>query len=100
MRGAADPPFVKWLWRYEDGPLDWQKVMDAAGQSDIVITAPHYAGEVRNNEDLDNRHNAEFAEKLSQDPRFQGPVRLEMGRFEPVEMDVFLKKTLVCPAEQ
>src|ERR1019366_1662947 len=52
---------VTWLWRYEDGPLDWQKVMAAAGQSDIVITAPHYVGEVKYKENLDNQYNAEFA---------------------------------------
>ena len=69
---------MTWLWRYEDGPLDWQKVMDATGKSDIVLTAPHYVGEVRNKEDLDNQHNAEFAARLSADPFFRGPIRLEM----------------------
>jgi 4-amino-4-deoxy-L-arabinose transferase-like glycosyltransferase len=93
-------PNVTWLWRYEDGPLDWRKVMNSVEQSDIVLTAPHYIGEVRNKEDLDNQHNAEFADRLSLDPRFRGPIRLEMGRFEPVEVMVFLKKTLVCHPTQ
>ena len=97
---VLDLPDVNWLWRYEDGPLDWQKVMDAVGKSDIVLTAPQYIGEVRNKEDLDNQYNAELAERLSRDPRFRGPIRLEMGRFEPVEVTVFLKKTLVCPSGQ
>lgn len=95
-----DMPDVAWLWRYEDGNLDWQKVMDSAGQSDVVLTAPHYIGEVPNKEDLDNQHNAEFADRLSRDPRFRGPIRVEMGRFEPVEIDLFLKKTVVCRAGQ
>jgi 4-amino-4-deoxy-L-arabinose transferase-like glycosyltransferase len=99
-RATFDLPNVKWLWRYEDGPLDWQKVMDSAGQSDIVITAPHYPGEVRYKEDIDNRYNAEFEGRLSKDPRFQGPIRLEMGRFEPVEVDLFLKKSLGCQSGQ
>jgi len=99
-RNPLNPPNVKWLWRYEDGPLDWQKVMDAAGQSEIVITAPRYTGEAKNKEDLDNQHNAEFAERLAQDSRFQKPIRLEMGRFEPVEVDVFLKENLVCSSAQ
>jgi hypothetical protein len=30
-------PDVIWLWRYEDGLGDWQKVMDAADQNDIVL---------------------------------------------------------------
>jgi 4-amino-4-deoxy-L-arabinose transferase-like glycosyltransferase len=93
-----ESPDVTWLWRYEDGPLDWQKVIDATGNSDIVLTAPHYVGEARNKEDLDNQYNAEFAARLSADPLFRGPIRLEMGRFEPVEVWVFLKKGLVCQA--
>jgi hypothetical protein len=55
---------------------------------------------LKNKEDLDNQYNAEFASRLSQDPRFRGPIRLEMGRFEPVEVDVFLKKSLVCQSGQ
>jgi hypothetical protein len=97
---TLDYPEVTWLWRYEDGPLDWRKVMDSADRSDMVLTAPDYIGEVKNEEDLDNRYNAEFAGRLSLDSRFRGPIRLEMGRFEPVEMDVFLSKALVCHAGQ
>jgi hypothetical protein len=92
-------PEVTWLWRYEDGTLDWQKTIDAAAQSDIVLTAPHYTGEAIINENLDNQHNAEFADRLSRDPRFRGPIRIEMGRFEPVELDLFLKNTLVCRSD-
>jgi hypothetical protein len=90
------PPGVTWLWRYEDGPLDWQKVMYAADQNDVVITAPGFVGEAKIKEDLDNQHNAEFADRLSRDPQFRAPIRLEMGRFEPVEVLVFVKSTLVC----
>jgi 4-amino-4-deoxy-L-arabinose transferase-like glycosyltransferase len=97
---ATNPPYVKWLWRYEYGPLDWQKVMEAADQSDLAITAPAYMGEAGNMEDQDNQHNAEFAARLSQDPHFQKPIRLEMGRFEKFEVDVFLNKNLVCPSAQ
>lgn len=96
---AFDYPDVKWLWRYEDGPVDWQKVMDAAGQSDIVLTAPHYTG-VAPEDNLYNQHNAELADRLSRDPHFQGPIHLEMGRFTPVEVEVFVKTTLVCHSEK
>jgi 4-amino-4-deoxy-L-arabinose transferase-like glycosyltransferase len=99
-RAPFNPPYVKWLWRYEDGPLDWQKVMEGAGQTDIFITAPGYVGAANNKEDLDNQHNAEFAARLSQDPRYQKPFRLQMGRFEPVEVDVFVSKNLVCSSAQ
>ena len=93
---TLDFPDVTWLWRYEDGHLDWQKVMDAVDQSDIVVTAPHYSGEVRNKEDLDNQYNSDFAARLSLDSHFRGPIRLTMGRFEPIELEVFVKRTLVC----
>jgi 4-amino-4-deoxy-L-arabinose transferase-like glycosyltransferase len=83
-------PAVRWLWRYEEGPINWQKVMASAEESDIVITAPHFAG------DLSNQHNSEFSDRLSQDPHFQEPIRLEMGRFEPVDVLVFVNQTLVC----
>jgi Dolichyl-phosphate-mannose-protein mannosyltransferase len=95
---TLDFPVVTWLWRYEDGPLVWRKVMDSADESDIVMTAPHYGGELRYKENLDNQYNAEFADRLSWDPRFRGPIRVEMGRFDPIEIDLFLKTTLVCQA--
>lgn len=97
---TLDFPDVTWLWRYEDGPVEWQKVLESADDSDIVLTAPHYIGDAENKEDLDNQHNVEFADRLSRDARFRGPIRVEMGRFAPVEMDLFLKKTLVCSAGQ
>jgi 4-amino-4-deoxy-L-arabinose transferase-like glycosyltransferase len=96
---AFDLPDVKWLWRDEDGPVDWQKVMDLAGQSDLVLTAPHYTGGLMEFAS-DNQNNAEFADRLSRDPRFKGPIRLTMGRFEPVEVTVFVRKNLVCQVGQ
>ena len=90
------PEDVTWLWRYEDGALDWQEVMDAAEKSDIVLTAPNFIGEVSDKEDKDNRYNAEFAERLAKDSHFRGPTHLTMGRFEPIDVVVFVKETLVC----
>lgn len=85
-----------WLWRYSEGPIDWQKVMSAADESDIVLTAPGFIGQVSDKQDLDNRYNAEFAGRLAADSGFQGPIRLKMGRFEPVEVQVFVRKSMVC----
>lgn len=93
---GARPPDVKWLWRYEEGPLDWRRVRSSVRESDIVLTAPDYVGQVSDSQDLDNQHNAEFAAQLAQDPLFRQPIRLEMGRFEPVEILAFLKKDLAC----
>jgi 4-amino-4-deoxy-L-arabinose transferase-like glycosyltransferase len=88
---GAPKPGVKLLWRYEQGAIDWDKVMEAVDRSDLVITAPGYVGDPSDKQDLDNLHNAELAQKLSQDHRFEGPIRLGMGRFEPVEVQVFVK---------
>jgi hypothetical protein len=89
-------PEPLWLWRFEQGPLDWQQVMNSARESDIVLTAPNFIGQISDRQDLDNRYNREFAERLGRDPRFSVPIRLEMGRFEPVEVLVFLNKNLAC----
>jgi len=89
-------PEPVWLWHYENGPIDWQKVMGLAEQSDMVLTAPGYIGEARIKEDIDNEHNVEFADRLSHDPLFQTPVHLQMGRFAPVDVLVFVKRTLDC----
>lgn len=95
-----DVPNVKWLWRYEHGNINWQEIMELTSKSDIVLTAPHYVGEERNKEDLDNQYNLEFLNRLSQEQAFEGPVRLKLGRFEPVEIDVFVKKSLGCRVDQ
>jgi hypothetical protein len=91
---AFPRPDVRLLWRYEQGPLDWQKVMGEAELSDIVLTAPHYVGDVA--ESINNRYNAEFAQRLSSDQLFRSPTTIEMGSFEPVEVLVFVKKSLPC----
>lgn len=93
-------PDATWLWRYEDGPIDWHKVMESAGQNDIVITVPGYVGEVKNKEEKDNQYNSEFVQRLSQDPRFRGPIRFRVGRFEPIEVNVFLGPQVVCESRQ
>ncbi len=89
-------PDVTWLWRFEEGPIDWQKVMTSAEQSDIAITAPNLSGEVTDGSKSNNRHNSEFADRLSRDPHFREPIHLKMGRFEPVEVLLFLNKNLKC----
>jgi hypothetical protein len=78
--------------------VDWQKVLNQAGQSDIVLTAPGLIGETRYREDVDNQHNQDFADRLSRDANFQKSIRLEMGRFAPAEVLVFLKNTPCSPS--
>ena len=93
-------PSVSWLWRYEEGPIDWQKMMTSAESSDIVVTAPHFVGEMGSSEDLYNQYNSELAERLSRDPHFREPVHLKMGRFEPVDVLVFVNRTVVCASNR
>jgi 4-amino-4-deoxy-L-arabinose transferase-like glycosyltransferase len=100
VKGAAvDLPDPTWLWRYENGPIGWPGLMDTAEQSDIVLTAPHFVGEAAYGEDRDNRYNADFAARLSQDQRFREATVVKMGRFEPVELLVFVNKNLVCQSD-
>jgi 4-amino-4-deoxy-L-arabinose transferase-like glycosyltransferase len=89
-------PDVTWLWRYESGPIVWQGVLRSAEQSDLVLTAPNYVGEIPDRENLDNQYNSQFAAMLGQDPHFRGPIRLELGQLDPVEVDVFVKSSLAC----
>lgn len=93
-------PDVNWLWRYEDGPVNWLKVMNSADQSDFVVTAPNYIGEVTTEDDEDNLHNSEFADRLSTDPHFQKPILFQTGRFAPIEILVYPRQNLVCNVEQ
>jgi hypothetical protein len=83
---------VNWLWRSEEGVLDWKKVMSVADNSDIVLTASiDPSGE----EDIDNKYNAEFEKRLMNDPHFMGPYHLTMGRFEQVDVIVFINKSRI-----
>jgi len=91
-------PQPEWLWRFEQGPLDWRQVMSSTEQSDIVLTAPTFVGQATDRQNIDNQYNREFAEKLASDPGFRGPIRLEVGRFEPLELLVFVRNDLACPA--
>jgi hypothetical protein len=97
IKGApVDLPDPTWLWRYENGAIEWPALMNTADESDIVLTAPHFVGEAAYGEDRDNRYNADFAARLSQDQHFRKAITLKMGRFEPVEVLVFVKKDLAC----
>ena len=84
---------VDWrIWQYEQGPINWDKIFKIINNKDVVLTAPKLIGYKPNGDDLDNRHNAEFVKRLKADPNFEGPIILSIGRFEPEEVDVFLKK--------
>ena len=87
-----------WLWRYEQGPFEWQPVMSAAQQNDIVVTAPTFVGQATDRQNLDNQFNREFAARLAADPLFRGPISFKTGRFDPVEVTVFVKSAACHPS--
>lgn len=87
---------VMWLWNsVVDGEIDWDKVMKAVEASDVVLVAPNPAVSTTNNadrKDLDNQHNAEFAQRMQQVAQFQSPIEVTLGRFNPVKFLVFSRK--------
>jgi hypothetical protein len=91
---------LTWLWHFEEGPIQWQKVMTSADLSDFVVTAPGYRPGGDDDSNLDNQYNAELAQRLSQDSNFREPVRLEMGRFKPIPVLIFARKNLNCEFPQ
>jgi len=85
-------------WGDRNGPIDWDRVMAAVRESDIVVTAPGYTGK-NSGQDLaaENRHNSELVHRLEGSPGFSGPIRFWMGRFEPAEVDVFVRERQPSP---
>lgn len=82
---------TEWLWRFEDGAIDWEKVMHSALASDAVLVVPPGAIPPRDprlavDERTDNRHNAEFMAKLAVSGVFSPPVRLRAGQRHPVDL--------------
>jgi hypothetical protein len=85
---------VTWLWRYEDGPLDWQKLNRSLDSYDVVLTTPNYVGDPRDRDDLDAVHNAEFIARLSADLRFNPPVVIRPVEDGP-DIYVYFQKSAV-----
>jgi len=83
---------AKWLWRHENGEIDWAKIENDLLNVNIVLTAPGYKGNPLDKQELDNQHNTEFAERLRLDKRFMAPITLKMGITKPVEILVFVRK--------
>jgi hypothetical protein len=82
-------PEVHWLWRYEDGPIDWEVVRSRAATAAVVVTVPGIIGHVPDRHDEDNRHSAEFASLLAASDEFVEVGRLGVGRFERTSVRVF-----------
>jgi hypothetical protein len=57
----------------------------------VVITALNYQGAVADKQPLDNAHNGELAALLQDDPRFEGPVEIDVGARPPAKVIAFFR---------
>ncbi len=86
-----EPATVTWLWRYEDGAIDWEKIRATLAEANVVVTAPNYQGVVADKQPQDNAHNGELAALLRDDPRFEGPIEIDVGARPPAKVIAFFR---------
>jgi len=86
-----EPATVAFLWRYEEGPIDWELIRTKLAEANVVITALNYQGLVADKQPLDNAHNAELAALLKDDPRFEGPIEIHVGARPPAQIVAFFR---------
>jgi len=86
-----EPTTVAFLWRYEEGPIDWELIRTKLAEANVIITALDYEGLVADKQPLDNAHNAELAALLENDPRFEGPVEIDVGARPPARIVAFFR---------
>jgi 4-amino-4-deoxy-L-arabinose transferase-like glycosyltransferase len=87
-------PSVNLLWRFENGTPDMAKLVAAAGTNDVVFTVPDLAFPDGSEFWPDNEYNKDFANQISNSQNFMPPLHLSMGRFRPVDVWVFIRKSL------
>ena len=80
------------LWQDSLGPISWDGVMKNAAKSDVVLTIPNPIVALQGEQSLDNQHNDEFIGRLEAEGQFAGPFPMKFGRYNPVEVDVFVTK--------
>jgi 4-amino-4-deoxy-L-arabinose transferase-like glycosyltransferase len=86
-----EPATVAFLWRYEEGPIDWKRIRAKLAKANVVLTVLNYQGLVADKQPLDNAHNSELAALLKNDPRFEGPVEIDVGARPPAQIVAFFR---------
>lgn len=86
------PHYEIWLWRYEDGPIDWNIIDQKIENSDVVITGPSITGSEKDGNSLDNLHNTALIERMKTNQRFHEPQMIEMGRL-PTLLYIYFRKS-------
>lgn len=88
------PPAVCLLWGQGNSDPNMSSMVAAAATNDVVFTAPELKPIPGGDEDLqDDAYNAEFAGLMSNRPDFQAPLHLRMGRFHPVDLVIYIRKS-------
>jgi hypothetical protein len=88
-------PSVTLLWRLEYGTPDMSALVAAADTNDVVFTVPELENARGVSVDFseDNKYNKDFADQMCNNPHFETPMHLHMGRFHPVDLLVFIRKS-------
>jgi hypothetical protein len=94
FRKSGQNVTVRWLWRFEEGPIDWERVMTEAVESDLVAVvrpgARHRAdARLKIDSNIDNTHNLEFANRLTGVGQFAEVGIITVGRREPVAVRIY-----------
>jgi len=76
------------LWRFEDGAVDLDELVERAAGLDLVLVAPELTNPRAEHGSIDNERNAAFAEALRRSDRFDAPRAFPMGE-PPTEVLAF-----------
>ena len=79
------------LWRYEDGPIDWNKIDKELEGADVVMTAPGFLGDPKSKQPLDNQYNCKLADKLRQKNDIWNSATLHPDEDGKVDVLVFMR---------
>jgi hypothetical protein len=89
--GGGETIGERWLWRYEDGPVDWSKLDKEIDGADVVITAPGFLGDANDKQPLDNQYNDQLADKLRGQNDIWNSTTLHPDAEGKVEVLVFMR---------
>jgi len=86
-----------WLWRPEDGDYDPVKVHQKMADRDLVVTIPNFhmpasSSMLADPVELDNAHNAEFADAMMHDPQWEFAGKFSTGLVNRAEVWMFVRK--------
>ena len=84
---------VAQLWNFKAGPVDWDALLKRASTKDIVVTfSPEDAAPSDLAAVIENQHNIEFSERISQTDDFMPLTSIPMGKFSPTDVHIFIHK--------